>query len=76
MAVNIETRNIRGPLATEIYISAALENCAPAKDKLLEMFAGIRKILTEERASILQERIFTVDGTLPVVSAAQCRGIS
>ncbi|MGD0552554.1 MAG: Rid family hydrolase [Sedimentisphaerales bacterium] len=71
MAVKIETRNVRGPLATEIYISATLENCAPAKDKLLEMFAGIRKILTEERASILEERIFTVDGTLPVVSAAR-----
>jgi hypothetical protein len=71
MAVNIETRNVRGPLATEIYISATLENCAAAKDKLLEMFAGIRKILAEERASIIEERIFTVDGALAVVSAAR-----
>jgi enamine deaminase RidA (YjgF/YER057c/UK114 family) len=76
MAVKIEIRNVRGLLATEIYISATLENCAPAKDKLLEMFAGIRKILTEERASILEERIFIVEGTLSVVSAARAEAYS
>jgi enamine deaminase RidA (YjgF/YER057c/UK114 family) len=71
MSVRIDTCKVRGLSATEIYISATLEDRAPAKDKLSEMFAGIRKILAEEHANILEERVFTDDVTLAVVSAAR-----
>jgi enamine deaminase RidA (YjgF/YER057c/UK114 family) len=71
MAVKIETRNVRGPLATEIYISATLECRAEAKNKLSEIFAGIHKTLAKEHANILEERIFTDNVMLAAVSTAR-----
>jgi enamine deaminase RidA (YjgF/YER057c/UK114 family) len=70
-AIKIETREVQGPLATEIYISATLEYRTPAKDKLAEMFAGIGKILAHEHANILEERVFADNIILADISAAR-----
>jgi enamine deaminase RidA (YjgF/YER057c/UK114 family) len=71
MSVEINTRKVKSPSATEIYISAKPEDCAPTQSGIVELFAGIREILSSEHASILQERIFTVEGALDIVSAAR-----
>jgi len=71
MSAQIDIRKVRGSSAIEIYVSAAPKDCASAQSQILEMFAGIREILSEEHASILQERIFTVAGALNIVSAAR-----
>ncbi len=73
MAVEIDTRKVQSPSATEIYISAAPKDCAPTQSEIEELFAGIQEKLVSEEASILQERIFTVDGSLDIVSAARSR---
>jgi len=73
MAVKIDTRKIQSPSATEIYISAAPKDCAHTQSEIEELFERIQEKLVSERASILQERIFAVDGALDIVSAARSR---
>jgi enamine deaminase RidA (YjgF/YER057c/UK114 family) len=71
MSVEIYTRKVQSPSAAEIHISAVPKGCASTQSEILELFAGIQKILSREHASILQERIFTVEGALDIVSAAR-----
>ncbi len=71
MPVEMNTRKVQSSSATEIYISAVPRDCAPAQSDIAELFAGVREILSREHASILQERIFTVEEALDVVSAAR-----
>jgi enamine deaminase RidA (YjgF/YER057c/UK114 family) len=71
MPVEINTRKVRNSSATEIYISAAPEQSLSTQTQVGEMFGSIREILSREDASILQERIFTVEGALDIVSAAR-----
>jgi enamine deaminase RidA (YjgF/YER057c/UK114 family) len=71
MPVKIYTRKVQSSSATEIYISAVPRSCAPTQSEIVELFAGIRKVLSSEHASILQERIFTIEGALDIVSAAR-----
>jgi enamine deaminase RidA (YjgF/YER057c/UK114 family) len=71
MAGEIDIRKVRTSSATEIYISAAPKHSASTQGRIGELFADIRKVLSEEHASILQERIFTIDGAMDAVSAAR-----
>ncbi|MCJ7728666.1 MAG: hypothetical protein MUO27_02120, partial [Sedimentisphaerales bacterium] len=71
MSVETTTRKVESPSAAEIHISAVPKDCAPTQSEIVELFAGIREILNSEHASILQERIFTVEGALDIVSAAR-----
>ena len=73
MAVKVDTRKVQSPSATEIYISAAPKDCAHTQSEIEELFEGIQEKLVSEGASILQERIFAVDGSLDIVSAARSR---
>lgn len=71
MPVDIYTRKVQSSSATELYISAAPKDCAATQGEISELFTGIREILSSEQAHILQERIFTVDGALGIVSKAR-----
>ena len=71
MPARTDIRKVRGSPATEIYISAAPGDCATRQGEVFEVFAGIRDIIKSEGASIFQERIFTVEGALDLVSAAR-----
>lgn len=74
MPVRIDTRKVRGPSATEIYISAEPENTATSQGQIAELFAGVCDILKRENASILEERIFTIEGAVDMVSEARREG--
>jgi enamine deaminase RidA (YjgF/YER057c/UK114 family) len=71
MSVEIYTRKIKSSSATEIYISAVPKVCARTQSEIAESFAGIRKLLSSEKANILQERIFITDGAMDTVLAAR-----
>jgi enamine deaminase RidA (YjgF/YER057c/UK114 family) len=74
MPIRIDTRKVRGPSAAEIYISAEPERSAASPHQIAELFAGIGNILNRENASILQERIFSVEGAEDKVSEARREG--
>jgi enamine deaminase RidA (YjgF/YER057c/UK114 family) len=71
MPVDIYTRKVQSSSATELYISAAPKDCADTHGEIGELFTGIRDVLSREQAHILQERIFTVNEGLGVVSKAR-----
>jgi enamine deaminase RidA (YjgF/YER057c/UK114 family) len=48
------------PTATELYISAVPANPVTTQNGIAELFTNIAKVLNDEQASILEERIFTV----------------
>lgn len=68
MVVNFDTRSVESAVATEIYISATPQEDAPAKQMAHQMFEGIRDILIEKKAYILQERIFGTQSALEVAA--------
>jgi enamine deaminase RidA (YjgF/YER057c/UK114 family) len=71
MTAKINTRKVRGLSATEIYISAEPADSVTSQGQIEELFAGIGDILKKENASILHERIFTIDGAADKISAAR-----
>ena len=71
MPIKFYTRKIHSPTAAEIYISVVPDNCAASQKDISEIFAGIVKILKKENASILLERVFTIDGQIEKISAAR-----
>jgi enamine deaminase RidA (YjgF/YER057c/UK114 family) len=73
MSAMIDTRKVQGLSATEIYILAKPADSAASQGQIEELFAEIGDVLNKENASILQERIFAVDGSLDIVSAARSR---
>ena len=58
MAVNLDTRTVESPAATEIYIAATPKGNGPLQEKAQEIFSGIRDILHSKKANLLQERVF------------------
>ena len=48
----------QSPAATELYISALLKNPVTTQNWISELFTDIAKVLNDEQASILEERIF------------------
>jgi enamine deaminase RidA (YjgF/YER057c/UK114 family) len=71
MSARIDTRKVRGLSATEIYISAEPADSVTSQGQIEELFAEIGGILNKENASILHERIFTVEEAVNKVSAAR-----
>jgi enamine deaminase RidA (YjgF/YER057c/UK114 family) len=69
----VDTRKVRGLSATEIYVSAEPADSATSQGQIEGLFAEIGDILNKENASILHERIFAVDGSLDIVSAARSK---
>lgn len=67
MAVNLDTRSIESPAATEIYISATPAEIAPLQEQTQEIFSGIRDILRSKKAYILQERVFGTQSAMEKV---------
>ncbi|MGA2092514.1 MAG: Rid family hydrolase [Sedimentisphaerales bacterium] len=71
MSVRIDTRKVRGPSATEIYITAEAEYSADLPGRIGELFAGVVDILKREKAGILEERIYTVEEIVDGVLSAR-----
>jgi len=76
MAVNIDTRTVESPVAVEIYISATPGEDAPLQDQANELFTGIRRILRSKKAHILQERIFTNQKAVEIISRARSKAFA
>ena len=68
MPVNLDTRTVESPTATEIYISATPTEDAPLQDQAGEIFSRISELLRSKRASILQERVFATQSVMEIVS--------
>jgi len=68
MALNLVTRTIESPAATEIYISATLGESAPPQDQAEEIFSGIRDILRSRAACIFEERVFAAQEAMEDIS--------
>jgi enamine deaminase RidA (YjgF/YER057c/UK114 family) len=73
MPVNLDTRSVESPAATEIYISAVPGEKAPLQEQVQEIFSGIRDILRSKRACILQERVFATQTVMEFVSRARSK---
>ena len=71
MSVKIYTHKIQSSSAAEIYVSAVPKGCAHTQSEIAELFKAVYDALNSDNARLLQERIFTVDGALDVVSAAR-----
>ena len=71
MFFEIHTRKVQSSSATELYVSAVPKVSVRTQSEISELFAGIRETLKSAQASILQERIFTVEGALDTVSEAR-----
>ena len=67
MIVNLDTRSVESPTATEIYISATPGENAPLQEQAQEIFSGIRDILHSKKACILQERVFAAQRAMEKV---------
>ncbi len=68
MTVNLDTRSVESPAATEIYISATPTENAPLQNQVQEIFSGIREILRSKNARILQERVFAAQSAMEIIS--------
>ncbi len=73
MPVKLDTRTIESPSATEIYISAAPDQNAPADKQAREIFSEIADTLRSKKAGILQERIFAVQDVMKAISDIRLR---
>jgi len=71
MAINLDTRSVESPEATEIYISATPGENAPLQDQAREIFSGIGDIIRSKAARILQERVFATQEAMEIVSRAR-----
>ena len=71
MTANIDTRTIESSGVTEIYISAAPEENAPAAEVAEQLFCGIRDTLRSQSARILEERVFGTEQVMDILSAAR-----
>jgi len=71
MTVNIDTRVIESSDVTEIYISAAPEENAPAAEVAEQLFCGIKDTLRSQNARILEERVFATEQVMDVLANAR-----
>ena len=71
MTINLDTRTIESPSATEIYISAAPAESASAQNQAEQIFRGISDILRSKKAYIFQERIFAAQSAMEILSRAR-----
>lgn len=71
MTVNIHTRSIESPVATEVYISAVPAESASAQSQAEEIFSGISDILRSKKACIFQERVFAAQSVMEILSRAR-----
>jgi enamine deaminase RidA (YjgF/YER057c/UK114 family) len=60
-------RRVQSPATTELYISAVPKNPVTTQDGISELFTDIAKVLNDEQASILDERIFTVNEAIELI---------
>jgi len=68
MSVNIDTRSVESPAATETYISAVPIENVPLQEQGKKIFSGIRDILYSKKARILQERVFLTQNVMETAS--------
>lgn len=67
----IYIHKIHASLATELYVSAVPKHSITAQSDISELFADIAKVLNDEKASILEERIFAVQGAEKLILTAR-----
>ena len=63
----IHIHKVPAPAATELYISAVPKNPVTTQNGIEELFTDIAKVLNDEQASILEERIFTVNEAIGLI---------
>lgn len=73
MAVNFDTRSVKAPNVTELYISATPTKNAPTAELAQEAFSGIRDILSSKGAHIFQERVFGTEEAIKIASKARSK---
>ena len=64
-------RSIKSASSTEIYISATPSEKMPLQDQAREIFSGIHDILLSNKAYILEERIFSTQSAVEILSRAR-----
>jgi enamine deaminase RidA (YjgF/YER057c/UK114 family) len=73
-ATNLSVRINESASASEVFVTASPEGSRPLQEQAREVFGAVAETLRREKARILQERIFGVEGALdailPVRSAA------
>ncbi|MBN1391180.1 MAG: hypothetical protein JW947_00075, partial [Sedimentisphaerales bacterium] len=57
---DVHIHKVPAPAATELYISAVPKNPVTTQNGIAELFTDIAKVLNDEQASILEERVFAV----------------
>lgn len=65
--MNLNIRNIESASATEIYITAASDECTYIQEQAREIFTGILDVLYSTKSYILQERIFGTKQALEIL---------
>ena len=73
MTVNMDTRTIESPAATEIYISATPTESASPQSQAEEIFSGISDILRSKKAHIFAERVFAAQSAMEILSRARSK---
>jgi hypothetical protein len=71
MSANIFTHKVQSSSVAELYISAVPKHPATTQSEISGLFADIGKILNDEQANILEERVFTVKEAVELIMAAR-----
>ncbi|OHB57429.1 MAG: hypothetical protein A2Y07_04395 [Planctomycetes bacterium GWF2_50_10] len=73
----LDVRKVKGPDATEIFISAVPTTSESAIVQATEIFSGIKDVLSENNAKIFQERIFGTEDSLmhALIARAEIYGV-
>lgn len=68
MNIDLDTRIVESPAATEIYISAVPDPTRPLAEQAAGLFTGVRDRLKSMQARIMHERVFSVPDAAGVLS--------
>lgn len=71
VSAEIYIRKVRASSATELHISAVPKHPVATKGEISGLFADIGKILNDEQANILEERVFTIKEAVELIMAAR-----
>jgi enamine deaminase RidA (YjgF/YER057c/UK114 family) len=71
MKIDLDTRIVESPAATEVYISAVPDPTRPLAEQARDLFAGVRDRLESMQARILHERVFSTPEAADVLRDAR-----
>ena len=73
MKIDLDTRIVESPAATEVYISAVPDTTKPLAEQASDVFAGVRDRLESMQARILQERVFSTPEAAETLRAVRSK---